>query len=70
METINLKSEGYYSFVGKAGLTNDVKHNEEFYSTIWNGEDNNNKPLALGTNIFKVLADRLVNATNITIIKL
>jgi len=34
METINLKSEGYYSFVGKAGLTNDVKHNGEIYSTI------------------------------------
>ena len=69
-EMINLMAEGYYSFVCKSGLSNDVKHNGEIYSTIWNGKYNNNRPLASWTYIVKVLAERLVNTIKITIIKL
>ncbi len=62
-------SESYNSLIRKAGLSNDVKQTGEFYSTVWNGKDDNNRPLASGTYIVKVAADRMVNTTKITIIK-
>lgn len=68
VKTIPL-TESYNSLIHKAGLSNDVKQNGEFYSTIWNGKDDNNKALASGVYIVKVMADRLVASTKITIIK-
>ena len=62
-------SESYNSLIHKAGLSGDVKQNGEFYSTVWNGKDDRNKPLASGTYIVKVMADRMVATTKITIIK-
>ena len=68
VKTIRL-TESYNSLVRKAGLSGDVKQNGEFYSTVWNGKDDNNRPLTSGTYIVKVMADRLVVTTKITIIK-
>ena len=62
-------TESYNSLIGKAGLSGDVKQNGEFYSTVWNGKDDNNRPLASGTYIVKVMADRMMATTKITIIK-
>lgn len=62
-------TESYTSLVSKAGLSNDVKQDGEFYSTVWNGKDDNNRPLASGTYIVKVTADRRAITTKITIIK-
>jgi len=64
-----LISESYNSLVSKAGLSGDVKQNGEFYSTIWNGKDDNNRALASGTYIVKVIADRIATTTKITIIR-
>ena len=61
--------ESYNNLVSKAGLSRDVKQNGEFYSTIWNGKDDNNRPLASGIYIVKVSADRMVTTTKITILK-
>jgi len=55
--------------VHKAGLSHDVNQNGEYYSTIWNGRDDNNRALASGTYIVRVMADRMVNSSKITIIK-
>jgi hypothetical protein len=62
-------TESYNSLIHKAGLSNDVKQNGEFYSTIWNGKDDNNRALATGTYIVKVLADKMVRTTKVTIMK-
>ncbi|MCB5270745.1 MAG: hypothetical protein LHW56_02755 [Candidatus Cloacimonetes bacterium] len=62
-------TESYNSLIHKAGLAGDVKQNGEFYSTVWNGKDDRNRPLASGTYIVKVRADRMVATTKITIIK-
>ncbi len=62
-------TESYNSLVHKAGLSNDVKQTGEFYSTVWNGRDDNNRPLASGTYIVRAMADRKVATTKITIIK-
>ena len=62
-------TESYNSLIHKAGLSGDVKQNGEFYSTVWNGKDDDNRPLASGTYIVKVIADRMVATTKITIIK-
>lgn len=62
-------SESYNSLVNKAGLSGDVKQNGELYSTIWNGKDDNNRPLASGTYIVRVMADKMVATKKITIIK-
>lgn len=68
VKTIRL-TESYNSLVSKAGLSQDVKQDGEFYSTVWNGKDDNNRPLASGTYIVKVSADQMVDTTKITIIK-
>lgn len=68
VKTIRL-TESYNSLVSKAGLSQDVKQDGEFYSTVWNGKDDNNRPLASGTYIVKVSADQMVATTKITIIK-
>ena len=68
VRTIRL-TESYNSLVHKAGLSNDVKQTGEFYSTVWNGSDDNNRPLASGTYIVRVMADRKVATTKITIIR-
>ena len=62
-------TESYNSLVHKAGLSHDVNQNGEYYSTIWNGRDDNNRALASGTYIVRVMADRKVATTKITIIK-
>lgn len=62
-------TESYNSLVHKAGLSHDVNQNGEYYSTIWNGRDDNNRALASGTYIVRVMADRMVNSSKITIIK-
>ncbi|MCB5259913.1 MAG: hypothetical protein LHW48_05470, partial [Candidatus Cloacimonetes bacterium] len=68
VKTIRL-TESYNNLMHKAGLSNDVKQNGEFYSTVWNGKDDNNRPLASGTYIVMVMADQMVATTKITIIK-
>ncbi|MDD3536115.1 MAG: choice-of-anchor Q domain-containing protein [Candidatus Cloacimonetes bacterium] len=68
VKTIRL-TESYNSLVHKAGLSDDVKQSGEFYSTIWNGKDDSNRPLESGTYIVRVGADRKVATTKITIIK-
>ena len=68
VKTIRL-TESYNGLVHKAGLSQDVKQDGEFYSTVWNGKDDNNRPLASGTYIVKVRADQMVATTKITIIK-
>jgi hypothetical protein len=68
VKTIRL-TESYNSLVHKAGLSDDVKQSGEFYSTIWNGRDDNNRALASGTYILKVTADRKVATTKITIFR-
>ena len=62
-------TESYNSLIHKAGLAGDVKQKGEFYSTVWNGKDDKNRPLASGTYIVKVKADKMVATTKITIIK-
>jgi hypothetical protein len=62
-------SESHNSLLSKAGLSNDVKQTGEFCSTVWNGKDDNNRLLASGTYIVKVMADQMVNTTKITIVK-
>lgn len=62
-------ADSYNSLIYKAGLSYDVKQNGEFYSTIWNGKDDNNRPLASGTYIVRVMADKMVATKKITIIK-
>jgi len=61
--------ESYNSLVHKAGLSGDVKQNGEFFSTIWNGRDDNNKPLASGIYMIRVSADGNSTVTKVTIIK-
>lgn len=68
VKTIRL-TESYNNLMHKAGLSNDVKQNGEFYSTVLNGKDDNNRPLASGTYIVRVMADQMVATTKITIIK-
>lgn len=68
VKTIQM-TESYNSLVSKAGLSHDVKQSGEFYSTVWNGRDDNNRPLASGTYIVKAITDRQVATTKITIIK-
>ena len=68
VKTIGM-TESYNSLVSKAGLSGDVKQKGEFYSTVWNGKDDNNRPLASGTYIVKVMADKMAATTKITIIK-
>jgi hypothetical protein len=68
VKTIRL-TESYNSLVSRAGLSHDVKQSGEFYSTVWNGRDDNNRPLASGTYIVKAIIDRMMATTKITIIK-
>jgi len=68
VKTIRL-TESYNSLVSRAGLSHDVKQSGELYSTVWNGRDDNNRPLASGTYIVKAITDRKVATTKITIIK-
>jgi len=68
VKTIHL-TESYNSLVSRGGLSHDVKQSGEFYSTVWNGRDDNNRPLASGTYIVKAITDRKVATTKITIIK-
>ncbi|MFA7017264.1 MAG: choice-of-anchor Q domain-containing protein, partial [Candidatus Cloacimonadaceae bacterium] len=68
VKTIRL-TESYNSLVSRAGLSHDVKQSGEFYSTVWNGRDDNNRPLASGTYIVKAITDRMAATTKITIIK-
>jgi hypothetical protein len=62
-------TESYNSLVRKAGLSGDVKQNGEFYSAVWNGNDDNNRPLASGTYIAKVTAGKLMATARITVIR-
>ena len=68
VKTIRL-TESYNSLVSRAGLSHDVKQSGEFYSTVWNGRDDNNRPLASGKYIVKAIPDRMAATTKITIIK-
>jgi hypothetical protein len=62
-------SDSYNGLVRKAGLSGDVKQNGEFYSTVWNGRDDNNKILASGTYIVRVSADNLTSTSKLTLLK-
>lgn len=62
-------TESHNSLVRKAGLSESLKQNGEFYSTVWNGRDDNNRPLASGTYIVRVRAGNMVNSKKITIIR-
>jgi len=62
-------SESYNSLVRKANLSNQVKLSGEFYSTIWNCKDDNNKLLSTGTYIIRVSADGRCSSKKITVIK-
>jgi hypothetical protein len=62
-------TESYNSLVSRAGLSDDLKQSGEFYSTVWNGRDDNNRPLASGTYIVKAVTGRMMATTKITIIK-
>jgi len=68
VKTIRM-TESYNSLVHKAGFSNDVKQNGEFYSTVWNGKDDNNRSLASGTYLVKVSAEKLASTTKITLFK-
>ena len=68
VKTIRL-TESYNSLVRKAGLSGDVKQNGEFYSTVWNGKDDNNRPLASGTYIIRANTGHMAATTKISIIK-
>jgi len=68
VKTIRL-TESYNGLVRKAGLTGDVKQPGELYSTVWNGRDDNNRPLASGTYIVKVMENGKVATKKVTIIK-
>ncbi len=61
--------QSYDSLVHSAGLSGEIKQKGEFYSSVWNGKDNNNKALASGVYIVKVKADHLLSSTKITIVK-
>lgn len=68
VKTIKL-TESYNSLVSKVGLSGEVEQNGEFYSTIWNGKDNNNRPLASGTYIVKVTSDQQVSSKKVTLVR-
>jgi len=68
VKTIKL-TESYNSLVSKVGLSGEVEQNGEFYSTIWNGKDNNNRSLASGTYIVKVTSDQQVSSKKVTLLK-
>ena len=68
VKTIRL-TESYNSLVSRAGLSHDVKQSGEFYSTVWNGRDDNNRPLASGTYIVKVSSGTVMSTRKISIIK-
>jgi hypothetical protein len=51
------------------GLSGEVEQNGEFYSTIWNGKDNNNRSLASGTYIVKVTSNQQVSSKKVTLLK-
>ncbi|MDD3536117.1 MAG: hypothetical protein PHC50_08245, partial [Candidatus Cloacimonetes bacterium] len=62
-------TESYNSLAHKAGLSDDLKQSGEFYSTIWNGNDDSNRPLASGTYVVRVKAGQMQAFAKITIIK-
>jgi len=68
VKTIRL-SESYNCHVSKNGLSNVVKQTGEFYSTIWNGKDDDNRPLASGTYLVKVEAGQMASTAKVTIIR-
>jgi hypothetical protein len=68
VKTIKL-TESYNSLVSKVGLSGEVEQNGEFYSTIWNGRDNNNRPLASGTYIVKVTSGQQVSSKKVTLVR-
>jgi hypothetical protein len=59
----------YGSLVRKAGLSDDLKGQGEFYSTVWNGKSDNSQPLASGTYIIRVSADAMAASKKITLLK-
>jgi hypothetical protein len=62
-------SESYNSMISKAGLSNQVKQNGEFYSTVWNGKDDRNKSIGTGTYIIRVSADGRSVSKKLVLIK-
>jgi hypothetical protein len=62
-------TESYNSMVNKAGLSNQVKQNGEFYSTVWNGKDDRNKSIGTGTYIIRVSADGRIVSKKLTLMK-
>jgi hypothetical protein len=61
--------DSYGSLVRKAGLSNKLNKQGEFYSTVWNGKSDNNKPLASGTYLIRVTADSMTASKKITLMK-
>jgi hypothetical protein len=55
--------------ISKAGLSNQVKQNGEFYSTVWNGKDDRNKSIGTGTYIIRVSADGRSVSKKLVLIK-
>jgi hypothetical protein len=68
IKTIRL-TESYNGMINKAGLSNQVKQNGEFYSTIWNGKQDNNKQVSSGTYLIRVSSDGKWATKKICIIK-
>lgn len=68
IKTIRL-SKIYSNIIMKAGLSDQVKQNGEFYSTIWNGKQDNNKLVSSGTYLVRVSADGKCATKKICIIK-
>ena len=67
VKTIVLTDE--CSLGNKSGLRSDPKQNGIFYSTLWNGRDDNDRKLTSGTYIAKVMADKEVTTAKFTIVK-
>jgi hypothetical protein len=61
--------DSYGSLVRKAGLSDNLNKQGEFYSTVWNGKGDNNKPLASGTYLIRVTADSMTASKKITLMK-
>jgi len=52
-----------------AGLSNQVKQNGEFYSTVWNCKNEGNQALGSGTYIVRISTDCLITAKKFILIK-
>ncbi|MBM4400085.1 MAG: T9SS type A sorting domain-containing protein, partial [Candidatus Cloacimonetes bacterium] len=62
-------TESYNSLVQKAGLSNQVKQNGEFYSTVWNCKNEGNQALGSGTYIIRITAGEYTGLKKIVIVK-